>query len=318
MSPPSGGPGRWPVVKRALWNGRSPPEVKQLALGRGRSCAGRASSPSPRRCCSPASPMSAAIRARRVSHLLDVHGRRERDPAQAHGRLPGRLRQRGCGGRAPRRLHQLPHARRRDLEVRRGHQCRGGRALEPGLRRRHRRRADRGRRGLRRGRERHPGAHACLRAQVLAAVSSIRARRLQNLARMVEEGFGMSEASSLPARDQPADPRRAHARRHGLQDNVRPGHQHARPAAAAFVRLRRGSAIRRPRTRRRRRSSSAGCPPRARYVIGARAQRDRRRASEKEHRHHPAGWADADRAPRARAAGPGRCATAGAASRCSC
>ena len=57
-------------------------------------------------------------------------------------------------------------ARRGDLEIDRGHQCRGRRAVEPRLERRHRRRADRHRRGLWRRLLDHAGAQPRLRDEV--------------------------------------------------------------------------------------------------------------------------------------------------------
>ncbi len=59
-----------------------------------------------------------------------------------------------------------PLARRRDLEIDRRHQCRRRRALQPVLGRRHRRRADHHRRGLRRRLVHHAGAQPRLCAEI--------------------------------------------------------------------------------------------------------------------------------------------------------
>ena len=97
--------------------------------------------------------------------------------------LPGRarragrsLRERGVGGGDAGRLDPLSAPRRGDVEVDRRHQCRRRRAVQSRVARRDRRRADRHRRGLRRGRQRGPGAHARLRAQVVAAALRSAAR----------------------------------------------------------------------------------------------------------------------------------------------
>ena len=112
--------------------------------------------------------------------------------------LPGRagrarrgLRQRGVGRGDARRVDPLPAARRRHLEVDRRHQRRRRRAVQPVVARRHGRRADRRRRGLRRGRQRDPGAHARLRAEVDACACSIRGPTWACMVRMVEEGFAL-------------------------------------------------------------------------------------------------------------------------------
>ena len=88
-------------------------------------------------------------------------------PARRARRPSRDLHQRGVGRGDARRLDQLSDARLRHLEVDRRHQ-RGGRcAVQSRLARRDRRRADRGRRGLRRGRLGHPGAHPGLCAEIL-------------------------------------------------------------------------------------------------------------------------------------------------------
>ncbi len=60
-----------------------------------------------------------------------------------------------------------PLARRGDLEIDRRHQCGGRRAVQSVLARRDRRRHDHHRRGLRRRRQRDPGALLCLCAEIL-------------------------------------------------------------------------------------------------------------------------------------------------------
>ena len=83
-------------------------------------------------------------------------------------RHPSRnLHQRGLRRRDARRLHQLSAARGGHLEVDRRHQRRRRCALQPRLAGRDRRRHDHHRRGLWRGRERHPGTLLCLRDEVL-------------------------------------------------------------------------------------------------------------------------------------------------------
>ena len=82
-------------------------------------------------------------------------------------RASGNLHQRGLRRGHARRLHQLSAARRGDLEIDRRHQCGGRRAVEPLLPRRDRRRHDHPRRGLRRRRERDPGALLCLRDEIV-------------------------------------------------------------------------------------------------------------------------------------------------------
>ena len=110
-----------------------------------------------------------------VSHLLDVHGR-GRGPARRPRRACRDLHQRGVGRRHAGRLDQLSAARRRHLEIDRRHQRGGRRALEPRLARRGRRRDDHPRRGLRRRRERHPGALLCLRAEIVDVAARSAAR----------------------------------------------------------------------------------------------------------------------------------------------
>src|SRR6266851_4595522 len=125
-------------------------------------------------------------------------GRRQRIAAEADGRLSRRVGQRGGGGRLARRVHQLPDARCGDLEVDRGHQRGRGRALQPGLGG-----GDRGR-AHRVGEDYGAGASVIQeRTHAFALKSSLvlidPQPTLQNLARMVEAGFGISEASNLPA-----------------------------------------------------------------------------------------------------------------------
>ena len=142
--------------------------------------------------------------ARRDGAGQALHGRARR----ARGGLLQRSLGRGHAGR----VHPLPAARRGHLEVHRRHQ-RGGRcAVQPGLARRHRRRADRGGRGLRRRRQRDPGAHPRLRAQVEHGAARSAARPGRAWCDMVEQGFRLSEASNMPAHDGAAHPRLPRAR----------------------------------------------------------------------------------------------------------
>ena len=101
-----------------------------------------------------------------VSHLHRRAGGRRGHHVRAR-RAPGDLHQRGLGRRHAGRLHQLSAARRGDLEIDRRHQCGGRRAVEPRFARRDRRRHDHPGRGLRRRRERHPGALLCVCAEIL-------------------------------------------------------------------------------------------------------------------------------------------------------
>ncbi len=101
-----------------------------------------------------------------VSHLLDVLVDAQDIICRAR-RAPGDLHQRGLRRRDARRFHQLSAARRGDLEIDRRHQCGRRRAVEPRFARRDRRRHDHHRRGLWRGRERHPGALLRLCDEVL-------------------------------------------------------------------------------------------------------------------------------------------------------
>ena len=108
---------------------------------------------------------------RRLPGRAGVAPARRPGRRRGHHRRPRRasrdLHQRGLRRRHARRLHQLPAARRGDLEIDRRHQRRGRRAVEPRLARRRRRRDDHPGRGLRRGRERDPGALVCLCDEVV-------------------------------------------------------------------------------------------------------------------------------------------------------
>src|SRR6266446_131738 len=230
-------------------------------------------------------------------------GRRQRVAAEADGRLSGRLRQRGGGRRPARRVHQLPDARRGDLEVDRGHQRGRGRALQPGLGRGDRGRAHRGRGGLRGGGQRDPGAHALLRAQVVADPD-------RPAADATEPGphgrGGLRHLRGLESSngDQPTYTCCAHAREHGLPRQRPPGGGHELSARAALVRLfsPEPSAV----------DLRAGgpeirTPPPCRAALHRRARAERGTTGRGEGpRHHPAGRAHPDRAAGARAAGRGR------------
>ena len=110
-----------------------------------------------------------------VSHLLDVLVQAKDYLARARRARRG-LRERGVGRGDARRVDPLSAARRGDVEVDRRHQRRRRRAVEPRVARRDRRRADRRRRGLRRGRERDPGAHATPSRSSRRCCCSIRGR----------------------------------------------------------------------------------------------------------------------------------------------
>ena len=97
-------------------------------------------------------------------------------PARRARRASRDLHQRGLGRGPAGRLDQLSAARLRHLEVDRRHQRGGRRALQPRIAWRHWRRADRGRRGLRRGRLDHPGTGARLCAEVLAVADGSQAQ----------------------------------------------------------------------------------------------------------------------------------------------
>ena len=106
---------------------------------------------------------------------------------------------------------QLPDPRRGDLEVHGRHQRRLGCALESRLCRRHGRRVDRARRGLRRGRQHHAGAHPRLRDEV----ADVAARSTPGPARHRADGRAGVRAlrGKQHAGDaDDADPRLPHAR----------------------------------------------------------------------------------------------------------
>jgi hypothetical protein len=100
-----------------------------------------------------------------------------------------------------------PLARRGYLEVHRRHQRRSRRLEQPVITRREGRRADGGGRRLRRGGQRHPGAHACLRAEVRHDHARPAPRSRPTWCDMVEHGFGLSEASQYARADGAAHPR---------------------------------------------------------------------------------------------------------------
>ena len=111
--------------------------------------------------------------------------------------------------------------------------------VEPFLARRDRRRADRGRRGLRRRCERDPGAHARLRAQVDDADARPAARSCRTWCAWWKRAFALSEASNMPAHAGAAHPRLPRARQLRVQGQRRAGDLDARAdGRAGPVRLR--------------------------------------------------------------------------------
>ena len=109
-----------------------------------------------------------------ISHLMDVLSDAQRDP----GRTRRPFRDVGVSEATAAAMLaasvKYPDPRRGDVEVDRRHQCRLRRALQPGLRRGHRRRAHHHRRGLRRRLLDHAGAQPRLRHEIadLAARSA--------------------------------------------------------------------------------------------------------------------------------------------------
>ena len=150
-------------------------EVQALKLGDGRDL--------PRRR-HPRGHQGAAAVGRELCRRLP--GRAGVAPARRDGRGRGHARrsrracrdlhQRGLRRGHARRLDQLSAARRGDLEIDRRHQRGGRRAVEPLLAGRDRRRDDHPRRGLRRRRERDPGALLCLCAEIVDVAARSAAR----------------------------------------------------------------------------------------------------------------------------------------------
>ena len=166
-----------------------------------------------------------------------------------------------AGGRGhARRVDQLPDARRGGLQVHRRHQRRFRRALQPRLRRRQGRHAARPRRGLRRGRLDHPGAHARLRHEV----ADVAARPAPQPAEDRRDGrAGLRAVGSL---QHAGDARAAHPRlpRAGqLQDEEERGKPGSRRRTSSRrpISTTAASACRPPPTRRKStRSTCAGRP----------------------------------------------------------
>ena len=152
-------------------------------------------------------------------------------------------RQRGDGRRDARGLGHVSHPRRRHLQVAGRHQRGVGCAGQPGLGRRHRRRPDHRRRGLRRGLLDHAGAQPRLRHEIpdLAARSPARSRkhrarrrgRLRAVGGVEHAGHAGSahprlpRARQLPHQDQPAAGDEREGRARGAAARYRPH----RPAA---------------------------------------------------------------------------------------
>jgi hypothetical protein len=152
------------TTRSNAWKFHSARKSNPCAWARARPFMARASWPSPR---------AAAVGRGLCGRLPGGAGVAPDGRAGAGQGLHGRTR-RACGGlfqrsvcgRDARRVHPLPAARRGDLEVHRRHQRGSRRPEQPVVAGCEGRRAGGGGRGLRRGRQRDPGAHACLRAQV--------------------------------------------------------------------------------------------------------------------------------------------------------
>ena len=213
-------------------------EVEALKLGDGETFRGegilavtKALAAVRRRLCRRLSGRAGVASARRA-------GRRRGHDGRAR-RASGDLHQRGLRRRDARRLDQLSAARRRHLEVDRRHQRGGRRAVEPVVARRDRRRDDHSRRGLRRGRERHPGALLCLCDEILDVAARSAPRPADHRAHGRE---GLRAVRGEPrARD--AGAARARLPRHRRihrQDQPRLGEvrpqPHRRPAASSTMR----------------------------------------------------------------------------------
>ena len=149
---------------------------------------------------------AAAVR-RRLRRRLP--GRAGVAPARRAGAvegLPGRarrarrgLRERGVRGRDARRVDPLPAARRGDVEVDRRHQRRRRRAVEPGLARRDRRRADHRRRGLRRRRAASSRSARTRTRSSRRWCCSTRGPTSRTWCASSSTAFALSEASNMPA-----------------------------------------------------------------------------------------------------------------------
>ncbi len=215
-------------------------------------------------------------------------------------RAPGDLHQRGLRRRHARRLDQLSAARRRDLEVDRRHQRGGRRALQPLLPRRHRRRHDHPRRGLRRGRERDPGALVRLCDEVV----DVAARSAAGPAHHRAHGRGRLRAVRSDARAGDAGAAHPRLSRHRrVQDQGQPPRRQVRqgpPRRPAALRIRAAGASARhlhAGTAQDRGAAAGGAEVHPR----AQAQRSHPGRSRRR-RHHRHGRADQQRAARAVAA----------------
>ena len=144
-------------------------------------------------------------------------------------------RQRGDGRGHAGRVGQLSAARRRHLEVDRRHQCRLRCARQPRLGRRHRRRADHRRRGLRRRLLDHAGAQPRVRDEVADLAARPAARTCRRSCTRSKTGFELSEASQHAG-----DARAAHPR----LPRARPLRRQGQPAAGVHAEGRDGEAAR--------------------------------------------------------------------------
>ena len=147
------------------------------------------------------------------AHGRQRHPARTRRPLRAQ-RLGGH-RGRHAGG-----IGQLPAARRGHLQVHGGHQRGLGRAGQPGLGRRHRRRADHRGRGLRRRLQHHAGALPRLRDEVADLAAGSAAQPAQHRAR------GGTGLRALRGQPHAGDAGAAHPR----LPRARPLHRQGQPA----------------------------------------------------------------------------------------
>ena len=280
-------------------------EAQMLRLGHGACSTARAFSPSPRRCCSPAWPMSAATRARRCRTCstcmvqaedyldeLGVHVEACSNEASAaamlgasiHYPLRGAVTWKSIVGTnvAADALSNLVVAGR------------------------NRRRADRGRRGLRRRRQRDPGAHACVCAQVHDADARSAAGAGPTWCAWWKRAFALSEASNMPAMLE-LRIRACHVRGSFVcKDNVAPAistrHLMEEPAKFDYARAGAPAGDFPPREAQRRGAHPGGAPLHRRAQSERIVRRQARRPG-----HHRAGRPVQLADPRAAAVRPGRC-----------
>ena len=171
-----------------------------------------------------------------ISHLMDVHGRRQRHPGRAR-RAFRESAQRGDGCGDAGGLGELSAARRGHLQVHGRHQCRLRCACQSRLRRRDRRRARHHRRGLWRRLLDHAGARPRLRHEIADVAARSAAEPAVDRARggdRLRAVGGLEHAGDADA----AHPRLPRLRAIHHQDQqarrVRPGRRAGAPAARSF------------------------------------------------------------------------------------